>query len=213
MSEVAKKAKKEVVKTPVVLTTGETVEFTERARSLKSHTLEDGTATVKFAFRNGEVREFSFSHHHKLLMRLAIHGALQKIGDETAGVEDLDDQVAAVDAVIDRLERGEWGAERESGGGFAGASIVIRAIAESTGKTSEQAKDFVEGLLAKYAAAGKPITRQALYASFRATGAKTAPIIARLEAERAAKRKPKEGALDANDLLSDLGGESGGESE
>lgn len=192
-----------VVKTPVTLTTGEVVEFTERQRTLKSSTLENGHATVKFAFKNGEVREFAFNKHHDLLMRLAIHGALQKIGDETAGVEDLDDQVAAVDAVIARLERGDWGAERSAGNGFAGASIVIRAIAEAKGIDLAGAKDFVEKKLAQFEAAGKPITRQALYASFRAPGARTAPIIARLEAERDAKKQAKAPVADANSLLDD----------
>jgi len=196
------KAKKPVaVKTPVTLTTGEVVEFTDRQRTIKTHDLHDGNATVKFAFKNGEVRTFSFDKHAKLLMRLAIHGALQKIGDETAGVEDIDDQVAAVDAVIDRLEKGEWGAERTAGDGFAGASIVIRAIAEVKGVTPQEAKDFIERTLEKYKAAGKPITRQALYASFRAPGSKTAPVIARLEAEKAAKASNKPDALDANSLL------------
>ena len=88
MTEAAtsKKAKKEVVRTPVTLTTGEIVEFTERQRTVKSSTLENGRARVRFAFRNGEVREYSFDKHTPLLMRLAIHGALQKIGDETAVV-------------------------------------------------------------------------------------------------------------------------------
>jgi hypothetical protein len=199
-----KKVKKEVVRTPVTLTTGEVVEFTERQRTVKSSTLEDGHAKVRFAFRNGEVREFEFTKHAPLLMRLAIHGALQKIGDETAGVEDLDDQVAAVDAVIGRLERGEWGAERQPGNSFAGASVVIRAIAEAKGTDVGAAKDFIERMLAKFEAEGKPITRQALYASFRKPGSKTAPIIARLEAEQAAKRAEKVGGLNADDLLGEM---------
>jgi len=198
----SKKVKKEVVRTPVTLTTGEVVEFTERQRTVKSSTLENGHARVRFAFRNGEVREFAFDKHTDLLMRLAIHGALQKIGDETAGVEDLDDQVAAVDAVIARLERGDWGAERQAGNSFAGAGIVVRAIAEAKGVDVAAAKDFIERTLARFEAEGKPITRQALYASFRKPGSKTAPIIARLEAERDAKRAEKgAGGLSADDLL------------
>lgn len=212
MTEAAtsKKVKKEVVRTPVTLTTGEIVEFTERQRTVKSSTLENGRARVRFAFRNGEVREFSFDKHTALLMRLAIHGALQKIGDETAGVEDLDDQVAAVDAVIARLERGDWGAERQAGNSFAGAGIVVRAIAEAKGVDVAAAKDFIERTLARFEAEGKPITRQALYASFRKPGSKTAPIIARLEAERDAKLAEKgTGGLSADDLLDGMDGATG----
>lgn len=197
-------AKKEAApKTPVTLTTGEVVEFGAKERMKKSDVLADGHATVRFAFRNGEVREFSFGKHHDLLMRLAIHGARQKIGDETAGVDDIDDAVTAVDSVIARLEKGDWGTERVAGNSFAGASIVLKAIAEAKGCDVNAAKEFVERTLAKYEAAGKPVTRQALYAQFRVPGTKTAPIIARLEAEKAASQAAKNGAPTADDMLAD----------
>lgn len=195
-------AKAAPVKHDVTLTTGETVAFGEKQKLMKSSDLKDGHATVRLAFRNGEVREFGFDKHHKLLMRLAIHGALQKLGDEVSGIEDLDDQVSAVDSLVSRLEAGEWGAERAAGGGFNGASIVVRAIAEVRGETPAETAKWVEAKLAEFEAKGTPITRAAFYARFREPGAKTAPVIARLEAEKAAKKKPMEGPS-ADDLLAD----------
>lgn len=210
-------AKKEAaVKTPVTLTTGEVVEFTDRQKSVKSSSLEDGHAKVRFAFRNGEVREFEFGKHHALLMRLAIHGALQKIGDETAGVEEVEDQVEAVEATIARLEAGNWGAERQAASGFAGASIVIRAVCEATGKTPAEVKEHLEKTMARYEAAGTPITRQALYATFRKAGSKTAPIIARMEAERDAKKAAKGGegkGPSVDDLLGGMMEDAGSDAE
>ena len=199
------KEKKVPNKTPVTLTTGEVVEFGDRQKMLKESALADGKATVKFMFRNGEVREFHFDKHHELLMRLAIHGAMQKIGDEASGIDAVEDQVAAVDSLIARLAGGNWGVERQAGGSsFAGASIVVRAIGEVTGKTPAEVAVWVEGKLKAFEAAGKPITRQALYQSFRAPGSKTAPIIARLEAEAAAKRAAKADGPKADDLLGEL---------
>ena len=90
--------------------------------------------------------------------------------------------VVAVDALDSRLSEGVWTKEREGGAGFAGASIVLRAISEVKGVPIEKVKAFVEG---KLAVEGAP-TRQALYNSFRQVPAiKT--VIDRLEAERAAK--------------------------
>lgn len=196
-------AKEAPKKVDVTLTTGETVAFGEKQKLMKSSDLKDGHATVRLAFRNGEVREFGFGKHHTLLMQLAIHGALQKLGDEVSGVEDLDDQVAAIDALITRLDAGKWGTERAAGGGgFAGASVVVRAIAEVRGETPAETSKWVEAKLAEFEAKGTPITRAAFYARFREPGAKTAPVIARLEAEKAAKRKPVDGPT-ADDLLAD----------
>lgn len=202
-----KKAKKEVVRTDVVLTTGETLSFPGVQKMMKSDSLADGEATVRFAFRNGEVREFVFGKHAPLLMRLAIHGARQKIGDEAAGIEDVEDMVEAVDSMIRRLEAGEWGAERQAGNSFAGASIVIRAVAEVRGSTIDEAKAFIEKKIAHYAAKGTPITRQAFYAQLRVPGSPTAAIIARLEAEKTAKAGAKVGVTAASLLEDDDAGE------
>lgn len=192
-------AEKETNVTSVTLTDGRTVDFAGKRQMIKRGDVEKGTVT--FDFINGETRTFDIPE--SLLMRCAVHGASQKIGDDVAGVKEVDDMVTAVDAMIERLNKGEWGATREAGDSFAGASIVIRAICEVTGKSVEEVKAFLEGKIeASKDAEGKAtLTRQKLYASFRNPTSKTGIVIARMEQEKAAKS----GGANADDLLSELG--------
>lgn len=191
-------------KTHVKMIDGRTVEFGAKQRIIKTLTKVDGVCSVQLDFVNGETRTYMFDETDPLLFQLALHGASQKIGDSASGIEDLDDAVAAVDATIAQLQAGNWTAERAAGSGFGGASIVVRAVAEVTGKTPAEVSKIIEAKLATYAAQGKPITRQALYATFRAPGTKTAAVIARLTAERDAKKTAKLGAVTADDLLGEI---------
>lgn len=182
------KAKAEV--TIVTMSDGRSVPFSGK-RKLVKEVLENG---VRFDFRNGETRTFALPE--ALIQRLALHGAAQKIGDEAAGVEEVEDMVVAIDDVIARLGRGEWGATRAAAGNsFSGASVVIRAICEATGKSVEEVKAFLQRKLD----ADSNLTRAALYASFRNPSSKTGQIIARLEAEKKSKT-----AVDADALLGEL---------
>ena len=75
--------------------------------------------------------------------------------------------------------------------GFSGASVVIRAIMEASGKDATFVKAFLEKKLADSKAeaeanGGKPITRQGIYAAYRKPGTKIAAIIARMEQEKLA---------------------------
>jgi len=162
-------------------------------RKMVKEILENG---VRFDFRNGETRTFEIPE--SLTQRLALHGAAQKIGDETAGVEDVEDMVVGVDTIIERLSKGEWGATRSGGGdGFSGASVVIRAICEHTGKTVQEVKDFLQK---KLDSSDGKLTRQALYNSFRQS-ATVGPIIERLEKDKVRKSA----GVNADELLNDLG--------
>lgn len=186
----------------VTMLDGRVVGFAGKRKMVKEVNAEAGT--VQFDFRNGESRTFTIPE--SLLRDFAAHGASQKIGDETAGVESVDDMVVAVDAIIDRLLKGEWTATRAAGDSFAGASIVIRAICEVTGKTVEEIKAFLQAKLdaskAKAEADGStPLTRKALYDSFRKPGTKTAEVIDRLEKEKLSKAS----SVEADDLLAELG--------
>ncbi len=193
----------EAVKTPkavrevevVEMTDGRTVEFAGKRQMLKEAKAEHGKASVRFDFRNGETRTFHVPHD--ALAQYAAHGASQKIGDETSGEKDVDDMVVAVDEMIARLEKGEWNARRAAGDSFSGASVVIKAICEATGKGLAEVKAFLEAKLA----ANPTLTRRALYASFRSPTSKTGAIIARLEAEKAAKSE----TVHADDLLAEIG--------
>lgn len=180
----------------VTMTDGRTVDFAGKRKMIKDTFVEDGKASVRFDFRNGETRTFHVHPDH--MAQHAAHGAAQKIGDETAGENDVDDMVIAVDAMIERLNKGEWHARRASAGdSFSGASVVIKALCEVTGKSPEEIKTFLDGKLA----ATEGLTRRALYSSFRNPASKTGQVIARLELEKNSKSEK----LHAEDLLAELG--------
>jgi hypothetical protein len=182
----------------VSMSDGTTVGFAGKRKILKDIIIKDGGVTVKFSFRNGEIRYFEVPA--SLALEFIGHGASQKIGDEAAGIERIDDIILAVDNIIDRLNKGEWEAQRAAGDGFAGASVVIRAIVEVTGKSVEQVKAFLQGKLDSAKAAGQKLTRAELYASFRNPTTKTGVVIERLERDT----KSKQSAVNADDLLDEL---------
>lgn len=163
---------------------GRVVDF-PGTRKMKKEALIDaqGTIICRFDFANGETRKITLKP--EMLAKYAGHGALQKIGDSAAGEKEVDDMVEAIDSTIQQLDSGEWNTKREAGG-FAGTSLVIRAVAEATGKEVEVVKAGIENKLAALKAQGKDTSRQSLYASFR-QNPKVAAIIKRLEDERTKK--------------------------
>src|SRR5438105_11593993 len=128
------KPKAEVEK--VKMSDGREVEFAGKRKMLKEAIYADGQwIGTRFDFRNGETRTFDAPAQDIktpdegifLFHKLAGHGSEQKIGDETAGAESIGDMIDAVDAVIDRLSKGEWYMEGV-GAGAAGTSILLRAL-------------------------------------------------------------------------------------
>jgi len=95
-----------------------------------------------------------------------------------------DDMVLAIDDLNSLIQSGKWGAGRAaSGGGVSGASIVVMAICEATGKDVATVKAYLQKKLD-----GDPaLTRRALYDSFRVAGTKTGVIIKRMEDAKLAK--------------------------
>lgn len=180
----------------VAMTDGSSVDFAGKRKMVKEVVINGKNVKINFYFRNGEIRSFTVGSDSPIFLNLVGHGASQKIGDSTSGIEDIEDMVVAVDSTIGILEQGLWRQEREGGGGFAGASVVIRALMEASGKTQEQIKSFLEAKIA----ATEGLTRAALYKSFRNPATAVGKIIARLEAEKAAKNN----ALDADDVLDEL---------
>ena len=185
----AKPVKKEPTINTVTLTDGRIVDFVGKRKLLKaSEVTPDGKIQTTLDFVNGETRTFTIPD--ALLAKFASHGAEQKLGDEIAGVDDIEDAVMAIDELIDRLYNGEWGVARDKSG-LAGASILMRALVESTGKTAEEIKKF----LSDKTAAQKAALR---------TNPKIKPIVDRLEAEKAAKSAKKADAVDTDALLNEL---------
>lgn len=160
--------------------------------------IQEGAVRVRLDFRNGAT--LTYTPKAELLGKLIGHGAEQKLGDETAGVEKVEDMVLAVEDLIGRLDQGEWGAERAAGDSFAGASVVIRAICEVTGKSLDVVKAFLQKKLDDAKARGEKLSRKELYDGFRAPGSKTAEVIKRLEEEALAKSTK----VNAADMLAEI---------
>lgn len=156
----------------VTMQDGRVVDFAGKRKLLKeSLQTEDGKVQVRLDFRNGETRLFTLPE--TMISKFAAHGAEQKLGDEIAGLQDVEDCVIAMDELIDRLYNGEWTVKRESSG-MAGTSVLVRALVEHTGKSVEQIKQFLAG------------KSQAEKIALR-NNAKIQPIVQRIEAEKASK--------------------------
>ena len=178
-------AKQEPTVETVTMTDGRVVDFAGKRKLLKEAAeTANGEVQIRLDFRNGETRLFTIPAG--MLNKFAAHGAEQKLGDEIAGLDDIEDCVLAVDNLIDRLYNGEWGVRREANG-MAGTSVLVRALVEHTGKTVEAIKAF----LANKSQAEKVALRN---------NPKVKPIVDRIESEKAAKKS----SVDTDALLDEL---------
>ena len=111
----------------IAMENGTEVEFVGKKKMIKNTKIDDnGNIELMLEFRNGRIVNFVVPP--ALLDRFAAHGAEQKIGDEIAGLMDVDDCVIAVEELCDRLTKGEWRMKREGGSGLAGTSVLARAL-------------------------------------------------------------------------------------
>ena len=205
------KTKTEVVE--VVMTDGRTVAFPGKRKVQKETiiddagiTLEDGVlhiaegaVSLRMDFRNGDTRKIALPL--SLIARFAGHGAEQKYGDELASPADKPmteaDMVLAIDDLDATIQSGKWGRGRATGGGsVSGASVVVQAICEATGKDLATVKAYLQ----KKLDSDEGLSRKALYDSFRVAGTKTGEIIARIEAAAVAKNAK----VNADDELANI---------
>ena len=187
MAEAA--ATKEVAK--VTMTDGRVVEFAGKRKMLKEIIVNGaGKVAVRFDFRNGEVLTCNVPSQH--FDYAAGHGYAQKLGDQVAGLKteagtpaDEDDMFLEIESLNDRLTKeADWNQVRE-GGGFAGTSVLMRAMVEYTGKTVEDIKAFLSGKSQAEKIALRNSTRP------NKAGTTLKSIVERLEAEKAAKGSAK----------------------
>lgn len=194
------KAKTKTVYTTVKMVDGRSVDFAGN-RKVDKQILENhpgtGAVSVRFDFVNGQTRMFEVPD--SLFLKFAGHGAAQKIGDEFATIEKVDDMVVAADDIIPRLTAGNW-TVRTAGDSFSGSSVVIKAIMQGTGKSLQEVKDFLQKKIDEAKAKGEELTRAALYKAFRNPKTKIGQIVAALEAEEATKNL----AADADVLEAEL---------
>lgn len=194
MAEEQTTSKSKTEYTQVQLTDGRTVQFAGKRKVNKETVVDEskimidgdvmqiqaGAISVRMDFRNGETRTMPLPL--SLLAQFAGHGGEQKYGDELATTADKplseDDMVIAIDDLNALIQSGKWGAGRASGGGgVSGASVVVQAICQATGKDLATVKAFLQ----KKLDADKDLSRRALYDSFRVAGTKTGQIIKALE--------------------------------
>jgi hypothetical protein len=167
---------------------GRVVEFAGKRRMVKTSGTIDGQLGTRIDFINGESRFYPLPA--TLLEKAALHGWEQKFGDEVAGEKDVDDMVEAMDDLGKRLCDASgpdaWNSAREAGDGFSGASLILKAMCEVSGKTKEEVKASIEAKLATTNPDGSKVSRQALYTALKKSE-KYGPTYQRLEAEKAAK--------------------------
>lgn len=197
-----KKSKTDVVK--VKMTDGREVEFAGKRKLVKDYTLEDdgSLAYITLDFRNGDTRQIRLPA--ALVGQFAGHGAIQKYGDNLAGLKpaegqdevDIEDMVYETDLLDERIQKGEWSAERE-GGGIGGTSILIKALMEYSSQPVEQVKGFLKDKDQKFKMSlrGNDKRRNAAGVTLKA-------IVDRLEAEKAAKATK----VDTDSALAELDG-------
>lgn len=217
----SKKPKTEV--TLIKMEDGREVGFAGNRKMVKDYILDeskivlDGDTLVLSAGAISTLIDFRNGKSVKLSVPLSLvpqgcgHGFVQKQGDEAASEKEVDDAYLAVEELTNRLANGDWTVEREAGG-FSGASVVIQAILEAKQEsdptyTIDKVKEGLQKILdadkAKADAEGrKPMTRNALYASFRNPTSKVGKIVKRLEEEKAAKAN---NAVNADEALAALG--------
>lgn len=189
-------AKEETKIETVKMDDGRVVDFPGKRKLQKDSIFNpDGSVAVRLDFRNGETRLCTLAPD--MILRFAAHGAEQKLGDQIAGLKgkdggeaDIDDCVFAIDELMDRLAKGEW-SQTSTGTGMAGVSILAKALVEHTGQTIEKIKEF----LGSKTHAEKVALR---------SNPKIAPIVKKLEDEKAVKAAGKTTAVDTDALLAQL---------
>lgn len=179
------KAKPEV--TTVTMADGRSVEFVGKREMLKESFVDaNGQVAVRIDFRNGKT--ITYTIPQELMTKFAAHGAEQKLGDETAGLKDIDDKVLAVEQLAARLTSPDgWNVARDASG-LAGTSVLARALAEAKSLDIEVVKKFLssKSQAEKIALRNNPAIK---------------PIVERIEAEKAQKGAK----VDTDALLGELG--------
>ena len=203
MAETQTQGKKKAEVTMVKMSDGREVGFAGKRKVLKETlideskiikdgdtiTLQDGAVCIRIDLRNGQTKIYPLKID--LLPKYAGHGGEQKFGDELASPADKPMSEEDMEIALDDLHQqvnveGNWSAVREGGGGFAGASVVVRALMEASNQPVEKVKAFLQGKLDAAKAKGEKLSRKDLYDSFRNPNSAVGKIVERMEKERLA---------------------------
>lgn len=213
MSEATQEGKKKTEYTPIQMTDGRTVEFAGKRKMLKDRLIERNAegkvekVGVRFDFRNGNTFTAWVPEAH--IFEAAAHGYAQKLGDNVAGLKNEDGSPASeddmqleIEGLHERLaqEGANWNEVRE-GGGFGGASILMKALIAYTADTDRpQSPEQVKEFLSKKSALEKMALRDKPSRPNKA-GKTIQDIIAVLEKEK----KSKVSSVDTDAMMAELG--------
>lgn len=172
----------------VEMADGRKVDFVGKREMLKESFVDaNGKVAVRIDFRNGKT--ITYTIPDPLLLKFAAHGAEQKLGDETAGLKDIDDKVLAVEELAARLvDENGWNVQREANG-LAGTSVLAQALAKVKNVPIEKVKEFLKGKsqAEKIALRNNPAVK---------------PVVEQIEAEKASKGGAQ---VDTEKLLAEIG--------
>lgn len=130
---------------------------------------KDSIVGVLYVGKDGQTFAQDFSRYPENVKAILLfHGTKQKTGDEYADLDTVDDCLEAVRAMDGQLADGKFYSDRQ---GFAGISVLMRAIMKVYGIAEDAAREFLKPLSAK--------EKMALRASDELKGA-----IAEIEAEK-----------------------------
>lgn len=133
---------------------------------VKDDTMPEG---VLFVGRDGSTFVADFTRYPANIKGFMVfHGSKQKIGDEYADLDTVEDCMEAAREMDDRLADGKWFADKQA---FKGVSIVMRAIMMAYSVSEEEARNFLKPLSAQEKAALK-------------ASAELKPFVDQIEAER-----------------------------
>lgn len=119
----------------ITMASGEVISFGAKGILKKLYEIvgEGKKAVINaiFNLRNGEQHSYEITKEHPLLLQLAAHGLMQKVGDAAAGCSPADASLA-VQKMIAQLEAGVW-AQRSAGGNkgmtdFLSAVLAVKGI-------------------------------------------------------------------------------------
>lgn len=192
-------AKSKTVYEKVKMEDGREVEFPGTRKVSKRFEVneETGEVTAYFDYRNGKT--LTYTPTGTTLLQLAGHGALQKIGDESSALTDIEDIVISHENMIKRLQDGE-GFTRVAREVTAGANIAIKALMEVYGKTAAEIKANLQAKVDAAKARKEKLSLEDLYLACRNPATRVGQVYARLEREKAAAS-----TVNADEAFADLG--------
>lgn len=166
------------------------------AKAKKSYFLKDGTEVrsatpeavrLQFAFANGDKLDVDPTKLSDGVRYCAmLHGLAQKIGDSYAGAKTPDEASEEAGSLYERLESGEWIAERESAGPR--ISLILAAIVKAR---ADAGKPFTE---AEQAERAEKLKADKTYRESAMANPAVKAAYAAIQAERAAERAAKAAA-------------------